>query len=132
MNKFLTLTAFLAVGLVSHSTHAVAFTVGFEWGNIPRCTSGNPKNVNSPTFRVSAVPAGAVKITFRLRDSNAPGYNHGGGSVAYSGGGSIASGAFKYKSPCPPNGVHTYVWTATAFDKAGKKLGSTKASKRYP
>jgi phosphatidylethanolamine-binding protein (PEBP) family uncharacterized protein len=132
MNKLVNLTGFLVVGLISYSSQAAAFSVGFEWGNIPSCRSGNPKTVSSPNFRVSDVPPGAVKMTFRLRDNNAPDYNHGGGSVTYKGGGSIAPGAFKYKSPCPPSGVHTYVWTATAFDKTGKKLGSAKASKRYP
>ncbi|MCB1385273.1 MAG: hypothetical protein KDJ80_04980 [Nitratireductor sp.] len=67
-----------------------------------------------------------------MKDINVPNYNHGGGTVAYSGGGSIAPGAFKYKSPCPPNGAHMYEWTATALGANGKKLGEATARKRYP
>ena len=34
--------------------------------------------------------------------------NYGGETV-------IQPGAFKYKSPCPPSGSHTYEWTITAI-----------------
>jgi hypothetical protein len=132
METLLFLAGLSAVGVVSNSSNASAFSFSFEWGDIPYCTSGNPNIVNNPNFKLSGVPQGAAKIEFHLRDNNVPGYDHGGGSVAYSGGGSVASGAFKYKSPCPPDGTHTYTWTATVCDKAGKKLATAKASKRYP
>jgi phosphatidylethanolamine-binding protein (PEBP) family uncharacterized protein len=129
MSQFILATAlFLALGC----SHAFAFDVSFAWGNIPRCTSGNPGTVGSPQFKLSGVPTGTAKMTFSLRDQNAPGYNHGGGSVAYSGGKSIAAGAFKYKSPCPPGSTHTYVWTVNAYDKGGKKLGTATVKKKYP
>jgi phosphatidylethanolamine-binding protein (PEBP) family uncharacterized protein len=111
---------------------ANAFGLSFDWGGIPRCTSGHPGTVNNPRFRLTGVPSGTAKITFRLRDNNVPSYNHGGGTVPYSGGSSIPSGAFNYKSPCPPHGSHTYTWTATAYDASGKKVGSATASKKYP
>lgn len=44
----------------------------------------------------------------------------------------IAPGAFKYASPCPPGGKHTYEWTAVARDKAGKTLATAKARRKYP
>jgi len=47
----------------------------------------------------------------------------------------IKPGAFKYESPCPPSGSHTYEWDATAKDGDGffsGTLGSTKASVSYP
>jgi phosphatidylethanolamine-binding protein (PEBP) family uncharacterized protein len=67
-----------------------------------------------------------------MTDLNKPTYNHGGGTAKYSGGSTVASGAFKYKSPCPPSGSHTYQWTATALDSKGKNLGIAKAKRQYP
>lgn len=130
MRYFLTLFAVTACSIPY--VHAGSFGLSFTWGNIPRCTSGNPNTVNNPAFKLSGVPKGTTKIGFRLRDNNVPGFNHGGGTVAYAGGGAIKSGTFSYKSPCPPDGSHTYTWTATAFDANGKKLATASASKSYP
>ena len=65
-----------------------------------------------------------------MRDKQST-YNHGGGKVEYTGQPTIAPGAFKYKSPCPPHGQHTYVWTVTAKNDKNKKLGKAKAHKKY-
>ena len=132
MKKVWTIMAMGAALLVSTMSEAHAFGISFDWGGIPRCTSGNPNTVGSPAFSLSGVPSGTAKIIFKLRDNNVPDYNHGGGTVAYSGGSTVAAGSFKYKSPCPPGGVHTYTWTATAVDKSGKRLGTAKASRKYP
>jgi hypothetical protein len=115
------------------STAAAAdFSIGFDWGNIKKCTSGNPFTVPNPAFSLKGVPAGTTKIQFRMIDLAVPSYPHGGGKVDYAGETTIAPGAFKYRSPCPPDGRHTYQWTATAYDAHGKKLGETKARKPYP
>ena len=107
--------------LIFSATFASAeMTLAFKWGNIPSCTSGNPNRVANPEFSLKGVPDGTTKIVFKLTDLNVPGYNHGGGSLKVSGSGKIPSGAFKYKSPCPPNAVHTYEWSPTA--KGGSKL----------
>lgn len=90
------------------------FSFTFSWGRIPRCTSGNPNTVGSPRFVLSGVPAGTERIDFHLRDLDAPNYNHGGGCVSVPQNGVVPFGAFTYRSPCPPNGVHTYEWIATA------------------
>lgn len=113
------------------STSAFAFSGGFDWGNIPKCTSGNPGTVPSPKFTLNQVPEGTVKLKFNLADLNVT-YNHGGGTVAYGGSGTIPAGSFKYQSPCPPDGFHNYQWTITAIDGKGKKLGTLKLKKRYP
>lgn len=123
-------TAFFGISAVPAS--ASDFSLAFEWGNLKRCTSGNPFTVNNPKFTLKGVPKGTASIQFRMVDRNVPGYNHGGGTVKYTGGSSIAPGAFKYKSPCPPNGSHTYQWTAIAKDAGGKKLGQASASRKYP
>jgi phosphatidylethanolamine-binding protein (PEBP) family uncharacterized protein len=125
------ISAGTAIYFATYST-ALAFNVSFNWGSIPRCTSGNPNTVGSPAFKLNGVPKGTTKLSFRLRDNNVPSYNHGGGSVPYAGGPSISAGAFKYKSPCPPDGSHTYTWSVTAVDKSGKTLGTASASRKYP
>ena len=50
----------------------------------------------------------------------------------WSGQKTIEPGAFKYESPCPPSGPHTYEWTATAqSSKSSGKLGTAKAKRKY-
>ena len=57
----------------------------------------------------------------------------GGGKIKnYSGETTIQPGAFKYKSPCPPDGTHTYEWTITAIGDKKKKLGKALATRNYP
>jgi len=106
--------------------------LSFTWGDIPRCTTGRPGLVPSPAFQLSGVPAGTVTIDFRLKDLNVPSYNHGGGTVRTGQNGTLPFGLFSYKSPCPPGGVHTYEWTATARDAAGSVLAVAKARRPYP
>jgi phosphatidylethanolamine-binding protein (PEBP) family uncharacterized protein len=68
-------------------------------------------------------------------DTNYPNYDHGGGTIEYTGNNIIEPGAFKYQSPCPRSGSHRYQWTATAKEKTGffsGSLGKAQATKRYP
>ena len=116
----------------SAPTAAQAFSLSFSWGNLKKCTSGRPNRVSNPKFKLSGVPEGTKKIKFRMKDLNVSSYNHGGGTVKYDGNNTIQPGAFKYASPCPPSGRHTYEWTATATGSGGKKLGTAKAKKKYP
>ncbi|MFZ1339146.1 MAG: hypothetical protein WAT25_05160 [Paracoccaceae bacterium] len=112
---------------------ALAFDIGFDWSGLKSCTNGKPPTVASPAFTLKDVPEGTKYIRFKLVDRDVPGFNHGGGVVKWNGEGKIPAGAFKYKSPCPPNGPHTYEWTATAQTKKnGGKLGQAKARKKYP
>lgn len=103
----------------------------FTWGDTPLCTSGHPKIVPNPPFILEDVPAGTERVDFRMTDLDVPGYDHGGGSAAPTAGGRIAPGAFTYKSPCPPGGVHAYEWTAEALG-GGKVLATAKAVRTYP
>jgi phosphatidylethanolamine-binding protein (PEBP) family uncharacterized protein len=64
-------------------------------------------------------------------DLQVPDYPHGGGSVSYSGSGSIPYGAFSYKGPCPPS-PHTYEFTVKALDASGNVLATGKAKRRFP
>ena len=109
------------------------FSFTFEWGDIKKCTTGNPNKVSNPIFNLVDVPDGTVELRFRMKDKDVPNYNHGGGKIKnYNGEKTIQPGAFKYKSPCPPSGSHTYEWTITAVGDKKKKLGKAKASKKYP
>lgn len=131
MNKFvLPVTALTLLTFIAQP--ALAFEIGFDWGNIPSCTNGNPNTVSSPAFSISGLPVGTTQLKFKLTDLDVPSYNHGGGAIAFAGGKTVPAGAFRYQSPCPPNGTHTYQWTATALDASGKKLGTAKAKKNYP
>ena len=108
-------------------------SVSFQWGNIPRCTTGNPNTVPSPEFILKGVPAGTNRLQIRLSDLDAPSYDHGGGTVkaTVSGAAKIPGGVFKYKSPCPPSGSHRYQWTVTA-KQGNKTLGKATAMQKYP
>lgn len=122
--------AALAV-LLPGTAFAADYSLSFAWGDIPSCSSGNPYTVGSPEFVVKNLPAGTTTVVLKLKDLDAPNYNHGGARLKMSQSGTIPAGVFKYKSPCPPNGVHTYEWSATA--KAGSKtLGVAKARRDYP
>lgn len=114
------------------SAASAEFAISFKWGNIPLCTTGNPNVVPNPAFRLTGLPEGTTSVQFKLVDLNVPGYNHGGSKkLAITKDGTVKSGTFKYKSPCPPNGAHTYQWTATAR-KGGKVLARAKAKRKYP
>lgn len=112
---------------------AAEFKISFKsWGNIPSCTSGRPNTVGNPEFVISGLPAGTKTVQFKLKDLDVPNYNHGGSKkLKVTQDGRVAAGTFKYKSPCPPDGVHTYQWTATA--RAGSKVvGKATAARKYP
>lgn len=111
------------------------FTLSFEWGDIPLCTTGNPNRVPNPRFVLSNVPEHTKFISFELTDLDVPNYNHGGGKIEYTGSNVIEPGAFKYKSPCPPSGSHRYEWTAKAKESDSffsNSIGTAKAVKQYP
>ncbi len=116
---------------VSATAADAEFSMVFEWGDIPACNTGRPNVVPSPRFQVADLPAGTTSVRFRMKDLNAPRYNHGGGALKMSRSGIVPAGAFTYKSPCPPGGVHTYEWTATAR-KGNATLGTAKARRKYP
>ncbi len=130
-NHMRLLFAAVAALSVSASQATAEFAISFEWGDIPRCTTGRPNIVGSPAFVLSDVPAGTTSVEFRLKDRDAPNYDHGGAKVKIGRDGQMPFGAFRYKSPCPPGGTHTYVWTATA--RAGNKvLARATATRKYP
>lgn len=128
--RLVALVAGLALAVQPVAASAFSFT--FSWGDIPVCTTGRPGGVPNPEFKLQSVPQGAARIDFRMVDLNVPDYNHGGGRVDYTGETTIAPGAFRYKSPCPPSGSHRYQWTATVEDSSGGTLATATATKICP
>ena len=127
------LLAICALGIMMIGQAAADdFALEFDWGDIPNCTTGRPNVVLNPVFTLSNVPAETVLVRFKLRDIDAPSYNHGGGRAAYDGESTILPGAFRYKSPCPPSGQHRYRWTAWALNADGKVLAETSSTQWYP
>jgi phosphatidylethanolamine-binding protein (PEBP) family uncharacterized protein len=125
--------AVLSLSLCLVTLPATAFDLSFAWGPLKSCTNGRPNTVASPQFTLKDVPEGTQFIRFKMVDKNRPSVNHGGGTVAWAGGNTVPAGAFKYKSPCPPDGPHVYEWTATAqAKKSGGKLGEATARRQYP
>jgi phosphatidylethanolamine-binding protein (PEBP) family uncharacterized protein len=132
------LTAVILVSVLlgfGQAASAQTFSFEFDWGDIPLCNTGSPNTVKNPVSRLSNVPAGTKFISFTLSDLDVPSYNHGGGSVPYTGQTVIEPGAFTYESPFPPSGSHSYQWEATGKDGDGFFSGSTgsaKATRSYP
>lgn len=125
------LTSTFLTALLFASPAAAEFEIAFQWGDIPSCTTGRPNSVGSPAFVLSGVPEGTTEIQFKLVDLDVPNFNHGGGKIKVGQNGTLPFGVFKYKSPCPPGGVHTYEWQAVA--KAGRKtLATASARRKYP
>lgn len=125
--------ALIAAGVMATTAPALAeMDISFEWGDIPRCTSGRPNTVGNPQFELSGVPEGTASVEFRLKDLDAPHYNHGGAKLKITQSMTVPFGTFTYKSPCPPGGVHTYEWQAIARDAAGTVLDEATARRQYP
>ena len=103
------------------------FSVDFSWQGTAACF--DPK---SPPFTLSGVPAGATRLTFTMKDLDAPSFPHGGGTVGFNGDSQGARGAFSSQGPCPPSGQHTYQWTVQALDTAGKTLATATVAKKFP
>ena len=112
-----------ALGFLSFASEASAFTASFRW-----CSG-------SPAFTLNAVPKGTEKLRFDMTDLNKPSFNHGGGTVAFSGQRSIACGAFSGgfvgPSPPPPE-VQTYEFEIRAIGADGSTLGTAKARRKFP
>jgi phosphatidylethanolamine-binding protein (PEBP) family uncharacterized protein len=126
----------ISIFFITSIAIAEDFTISFGWGDdLQLCTSGNPNNVTNPEFVLSNVPEGTKFIQFVMTDLDAPNYQHGGGTIKYTGQNIIEPGVFSYQSPCPPSGQHRYEWTAKAKNKTSmfaKTLGKAKAMKLYP
>ena len=115
-----------ALVLLTIASPAAAMSAAFSWNGIAACSGP------SPAFTVSGAPTGTASLRFAMRDQNVPDYNHGGGTVPFSGG-KVAQGAISYRGPCPPGSeTHVYIWTIDALDGSGKVLATTRAQGKFP
>ena len=124
--KTISLAAMMFASMIGLTGAAAAMSLSFEWGPTTKCFDSK-----SPPMTVSQVPAGTKKLRIHMTDLNVPDYPPGGGTVAYSGGGTLPYGAFRYRGPCPPS-PHVYRMTVEALDGAGKVLATATAKKRFP
>ena len=111
-------------GLGAEAASAAGLSVDFQWA---------PENHQcqkvSPQLNLSGMLSGTTEFKTKLVDKNNRGYNHGGGTVDYSGGGVIPEGAIKsaiYRAPCP-KGNNKYEITARALDASGTTLATASA-----
>ena len=127
------LLTLFAAGLTLISTPAMAqMSASFTWGDIPLCTSGQPNIVPNPEFVITGLPEGTQVVELWLKDLDRPGYDHGGAKLRMSKDGTVPSGLFTYKSPCPPDGPHTYEWTVVAKCEKCGVLEKIKVTRPYP
>ena len=125
--KILLASTLAAFFVASGAVEASAFTANFRW------CSKMPQSTTSPAFTLSGIPKGTKSLALVMTDNQAN-YNHGGGTVPYTGRkircGAIASG---WVGPFPPNGeTHTYEFTIDAMDAAGKVLATAHAVRKFP
>jgi phosphatidylethanolamine-binding protein (PEBP) family uncharacterized protein len=125
--RILLVSIFAALLAASGAVQAAPFTASFRW------CSKTPQSTTSPAFTLSGVPKGTKTLALAMTDHQAS-YNHGGGTVPYSGGkipcGAIASG---WVGPFPPSGeTHTYEFTIDAQDASGKVVATAHATRKFP
>jgi len=117
----------LLASTIPSLAQAPSFSVDFSWQGTASCF--DPK---SPPFSLVGVPPGTKRLVFAMKDLDAPGFPHGGGTIAFSGQTQVGRGAFSYQGPCPPSGQHTYQWTVEAQDGAGKTLATATVAQKFP
>jgi len=106
--------------------NAAKLDVSFNFTSASRCSSV------SPAITILGAPAGTAKYSVVMSDKQAPGFNHGGGTVQASGN-TIQAGALKsYTGPCPPTGSHDYTISVKALDASGAVVGAGSATRRFP
>lgn len=110
----LTLTMITLAGCqtTKEAANLAVMGISFDFKDTERC------DTISPAIKVTNIPAGTKFLDFHMVDLDYVTYNHGGGTVAYTGSGDIPKNALKnYRGPCPPS-VHNYEITVKALNQA--------------
>lgn len=110
------------------SPDTVLLDVSFSWKDTKRCTNISPEIV------IANYPAETKSFKIKLKDRDAPNWNHGGGEYVNDGSGVVPAGALKsgYNGPCPPSGSHRYVFYVNAINEDGMTIGTGKSLIRFP
>lgn len=111
---------------VPEAENVAALQISFVWATEHRCST------SPPAFEITGVPEGTTELRFKMTDLNVPAYQHGGGSIAYSGGSEVPAGAFSYKGPCPPSGAHMYEFDVKALNAGGEIVAKGTAKRPFP
>jgi len=122
-------TLFVLAGCQStqEAANVTRLGVDFSWEDTSRCSS------KSPAFTITSVPQQTDQLRFKMKDLNVPSFNHGGGTVEYSGANQVPAGAFSYTGPCPPGGSHNYEFTVEAIDTdTATVIARGKAVRAFP
>ncbi len=127
--RVLVLAALMAVPSVA----AAEMSMSFEWGRMPRCTTGKPMAVPNPKIIIKEVPEGATHLQLWMTDLDDPWRNHGTKRLKLTATGdmTIPAGLFYYAGPCPKNAIHTFQWNVTAY-KGIKPLYTAWMRRNYP
>jgi phosphatidylethanolamine-binding protein (PEBP) family uncharacterized protein len=115
-------TAFITTILIFSSTtfSQSGLSIDWEWKVAHKCSSA------SPAFSVTGIPSETASLEINMIDQDYTSFDHGGGTVAHSGGATalIPDGALRnYRGPCPPNFSsfgHAYSFTVRAMASDGK------------
>jgi len=128
LSREVVLRLVLAFGFAVAMTTAASadMVMNFEWGPTVKCF-----DPNSPPITLSGVPAGTKTLAFKMVDTDAPDFKHGGGTVVFGGQKTLPYGAFSYRGPCPPR-PHMYEISVKALDGSGKTIATAKARRRFP
>ncbi|CAM5769705.1 hypothetical protein LMIY3S_02927 [Labrys miyagiensis] len=127
MNRLVTAAMALATtfGFADAGHAASKLSVSFSW-----CSG-------TPATKVSGIPKGTTKLKFLLKDHQASGYHHGGGTFPVSGPSvsipcnGLQSRDFEGPHPPPPQ-IHDYEWIVTAVDSSGNTVGTGSAVRKFP
>jgi phosphatidylethanolamine-binding protein (PEBP) family uncharacterized protein len=123
--RLLLISTLVAIGLVA-PVAAKAMNVAVDWTGTAQCFDSE-----SPVIKLSGVPKATKQLRFRMNDLDAPGFEHGGGTVAYAGQRQLAKAAFRYRGPCPP-GPHRYQWHVEALDESGQVVDAAQTTTTFP
>jgi len=92
-------------------------------------------NSPNPEIKLTNVPPGTAFLKVTMKDHDSPGFNHGGGTIAYDGSGRVPQGALRgYRGPEPPAGrVHRYEIKVQALNADQSLiLGEGSLTRSYP
>ncbi len=126
MKKFIVLLVsivFLTGCGATVAENAVNLDVVYKWSKEDQCSR------TSPEISLGNIPSETKQLKVKLKDLDAPNWDHGGGKVTYTGQATLAKGMLKsgYNGPCPPSGSHRYVFSVDAIDAEGTIVGRGKS-----
>ena len=103
------------------------FDITFKFERKHKCSATSPK------ITLSNIPDGTHEFQVALKDHDATGWNHGGGTVSNDGSGVISEGALTegYNGPCPPSS-HLYEIIVKAIDANNNELAEAGKKRMFP